>query len=360
MNDFDFYASVVATGTVLGLDETCDTGDLAVRLGYDRDEGEAQKAYPVRHLGLVESCWTGLGSGRWHGVSLAVRVFTLHYGDVVPPAVREAYGPFRSAVRFPEFRDELESRGLVLEELPTQPGWRWFVQPDSQTAIWVDDGEPDPRMPTQPGDVHGIRMPAALPVKPRSGALRDATAAVRRMSPEDRVRWLAKRQPAAGPDRADWWAELFGAVLARLHGPPAQRAEWGRFGLWLLRQAESTQPFPPARAALIQAGLVDTLHELGLRDALSGELPPAEDVVRDCLAAMPMSRADAVPPRFASPDPSYVRRWREMKNMVDAALPHLPRTIAPDLASELRAWADLRATPLPLPDRGSSWNRGLS
>ena len=135
MNDFDFYASVVATGTVLGLDETCDTGDLAFRLGYDRDEGDSQKAYPVRLLGLVESCWTGLGAGRWQGASLAVRVFTLHYGDAVPPVLRDAYGPFGNAVRFPELRAELETRGFGLEELPAQPGWRSFVQPESRTKI---------------------------------------------------------------------------------------------------------------------------------------------------------------------------------------------------------------------------------
>lgn len=64
---------------------------------------------------------------------------------------------------------------------------------------------------------------------------------------------------------------------------------------------------------------------------------------------MPMSLAEAVPPEFASPDAADVRRWREMKNMVDAALPHLPRTTAAGVVRELRDWAALRAAPLPAP-----------
>ena len=345
MNDLDFYASVVATGTVLGLDETSDTGDLAERLGYDREEGETQRAHPFRLLGFVESAFTRTRDRGWQGVGLTVRVRDLHYGDVVPPALSGLYGSFGNTVPFPELRDVLESRGFPLEEIPTgQEDWRRFRQPDSHAGIWVYDGDPDPDVPPRPGDVQSIRIPETAPGVPRGRSLHDATAAVRRLSPEERLRWLAKRQPAAGPERVEWWEELLSAASARLHGVSAQRLDWARFALWTLRQAESAHPFSPMRMACWKAGIAGTVHELGLRD----DVPSADEVIGDCLAAISMKLPDAAPPEFASPEPSAIRRRREMKNLVDVALPHLPRATA-GVADELREWFALRITPLPAP-----------
>ncbi|WP_328914445.1 MULTISPECIES: hypothetical protein [unclassified Streptomyces] len=97
MSDLEFYADVLRSGTVLGLDAHSMPEQVTAVLGKDFGEHRTREAM-IRDYGLIEFTWErGRADRTWRAVGFAVQVHRLETGgtEAVNPAIRAAYGPGR-------------------------------------------------------------------------------------------------------------------------------------------------------------------------------------------------------------------------------------------------------------------------
>ncbi|GAA2404603.1 hypothetical protein GCM10010420_35180 [Streptomyces glaucosporus] len=319
-----FFAEVVVTGTVRGAHADCSPEEVAELLGGDavevRDERQLTLGYD-----LAEFFWQRHGRGEpWQGTHFTVQAHRLH-----------------TPLHIDELRAALDRQGLPLADLgPDGLGCRRFERADSRVVVTADE---------ETGRVLAISAPGG-PGAAAGGAgdsARSAKQALRHLlhaSEEERRRWVRRRRPADGT-APNWWLHLCHQCEIQVRDRAGARAEWARLLVRLIRHGEETGDFDRAETACRLARKATELRVRGLADEVAGALPSADDLVRECLAAMPVPRED-VPTRdtveFARENLGAMRISRQARNLVAAALPHLERVRDPGLRAELTAWAEIR------------------
>ncbi|UNO38844.1 hypothetical protein [Streptomyces sp. MST-110588] len=143
MNSLNFFADVVASGTVLGASPTCGPDQVSEVLGTDYAENSGYSDSMWRDYGLAEFFWfRGSADAPWEGHHFSLQVHRLTQGpDVVAPAIRSVYGQeFGPTLAFDALAAVLRERGVPLEEIPdtaNAPYYRSFWQPQSCVEISV-------------------------------------------------------------------------------------------------------------------------------------------------------------------------------------------------------------------------------
>jgi hypothetical protein len=136
---------------------------------------------------------------------------------------------------------------------------------------------------------------------------------------------------------------LYQLIDVRIRSEPDRRTEWAARRLWLMRQAVSHGVFGATDTAIQVAAFVESVvREVGW---VSG-LPSADDVVTECLAALPTG-PDTI--RLLGPDRDLrsltideLRASRQAKNLINAAAWYLEVVEDLALAERLRGWLAMK------------------
>lgn len=142
------------------------------------------------------------------------------------------------------------------------------------------------------------------------------------------------------PDDTDvaWWIRVLAMIDRQIRLRDGdRRRRWVRQRLVEVRRAERAGAFAPHIVALQDACFVGGLYRDRIADDVADLLPRVDDLVRNCLAEIPMSQREV---RVARSTDAH--RIRDAFRLVDAAGPLCPHIVDPALASELRAWRRLR------------------
>jgi hypothetical protein len=160
-------------------------------------------------------------------------------------------------------------------------------------------------------------------------------------SDEDaRRQWLDHRQPA--PSEVNWWLHLLLLIDKRWDRRPSERAAWTRLTIWLLGQA-GRSVLGQGEAAERTAYYVAQMRDAGIA---ASSLPSADDVVRACLDAMPVS-LDYVAVLTDRRDLHMLERQemldsRRARKLLNAAERHQANLGDQDLTERLRAWLTIK------------------
>ncbi|MFD4672874.1 hypothetical protein ACFWNN_24320 [Lentzea sp. NPDC058450] len=313
----DFFADVLETGTVLGLDANLGPDVAAAVMGGLGGENRDGRSY-WRSYGLVEVGWyfrqRDLG---WQGQHLAVQAHRLAHGpEWVDDAVAARYGRFEGLMMFDELAVELARRqvGLVAIGGP-ESGLQEYWAPESQMTLYVGVGDE-----YRPGSVQKIftafGRDLTITFDGDHRIVWQQMKAVAAMPVEQRIRWAAEKAPA---DFRSWWRYCARLTAARTssHDEMPERQRFVEFVFWMWEHGRAENVYSDKEIAFLRAEFVARLDEL--HPELS--LPGNDDVVRACLehVSEPMRRDD--------------------KNLIDAARLHrhgLADTSAFDLIYERR------------------------
>ena len=312
----DCYVDVVASGSVRGADARCTPDDVTALLGTDFFE-HPQKDLLYRSYGpngLIDFWWQRWEpDGDWVG----------HYFSLKP---RRLEVPLLLA----DLRQAAQAAGCPLgEPVPDDSGgYVRCHRRESSIEVIADDDE---------GEVFSITANDFLPPpSPWSRqAVQDSLRHLLGIPDKDRRRWVERRMPEP-PELADWWGSLRRECSHQLDlAAPGERDAWVRLRLWLELHAAVSGAFDRADSAMNLAYVVDQLK---------APEPTADEVVRGCLDALPVARAD-VPTRdntaLARQNLDAMRISRGAKDLVDAALLCRDRVQDPELRAELAAWVQL-------------------
>lgn len=133
----EFYADVVETGTILGLDHNMGPDAATAILG----PGEDIDAYGTfrRSYSHIEIAWAHRRSAPgWSGLYFQVNPFVDNVERDLGKAVFAKYGKFRGPLMFDALRQELDNRGVELVEVESiEPDAQLFWQPQSQMKVEV-------------------------------------------------------------------------------------------------------------------------------------------------------------------------------------------------------------------------------
>ncbi|WP_086827090.1 hypothetical protein [Allokutzneria sp. NRRL B-24872] len=145
------------------------------------------------------------------------------------------------------------------------------------------------------------------------------------------------------PERVRRWARLLDQVDTRLRDRADGRVDWVRLKLTLIRKGRAMEVYSASEAAVRTAAFVAELHREGIADEVAEVLPSAEELVRACLAEIP------IPPErvltrgvLDDLDVDAIRTSRQAKILVEAAEQHRARLRDGRLAAELRSWSSLK------------------
>ncbi|SMD16143.1 hypothetical protein [Kibdelosporangium aridum] len=302
-----FFADIVETGTVLGVDADLDPSVVRRILGdfeYDNDNGESfWWGYDI-----VEIFWHRRASG--HGV------IGSHY-SVQTHRLNARNRP----LLFADLEAELTRRGVSLTPLPSKPlfeEYQEYWQPESRMALTV-------HLPC--GEVERIgsdyRQDHSQPDWGDHRAIYRSMKELVSFSPAARLRWIAKHKPAEYA--WSWWMRRIRTITWRATTTDAvrNREKWVDFGYWALEQCPSLD-VPAAMTAQAVAE-----YTANLEDA-QPEMRrlPADTVVRTCLAQITgkMDRTD--------------------KSLITAASLHRHAVTDPVLLAALDSWI-ARRTDIP-------------
>ncbi|NRQ37123.1 hypothetical protein HII36_35605 [Nonomuraea sp. NN258] len=336
VRDLDFFADLVTTGTVLGLDHTSALAEVEAVLGRDLS------AEPDGHrlncdFGLVEFGWQRDGAGRpWEVVHFGAQTHRLPWLVDSDHVLVPHYGRFRARLDFADLRAAVTARGFELEERGSSPvGCAHYWQPDSGMGLLVVTDEEEAGQGEPAGTVLKILGPQSRPVWERfvhrERAFRDQAAHLLTLSDAARAAWLDAREPEPGPERAGWWGYLRHVVERRaLDG---RRAGWPALGLALDRAAAERGVWPADEAA------VRVIVAILASAAEPGELDAA---VQRWLTVLPVTYAEAVRLCAARPGPAGIRTARRLRNQLHEVRDCVPRLASAALADEVRAWMELR------------------
>lgn len=234
----DFFADVVETGTIMGLDANMGPDAATAIMGTNCAETRDNTTF-WRVYGLVELSWRKrkrkLG---WAGEHFAVQAHRLDHAVTLDDAVRERYGDFAGPLTFTDLRAELGGRGVELVDL----GERGYWQPEAQVTVHVDDG-------------NVRQIVSAFGWTPSTGDTDQKAAwqqvkALADMAPEQRVRWGERKRP-------DWrhLGRLTAQYVSTWYDVP-DRPKFVALTEWLWQQA-----LTPAQTALARAEFVANLDE---------------------------------------------------------------------------------------------------
>nr|WTB32322.1 hypothetical protein OG781_25130 [Streptomyces sp. NBC_00830] len=198
MSDLEFYADVLRSGTVLGLDAHSTPEQVTAVLGSDFGEYRTRGAM-IRDFGLVEFTWERRRADRtWRGMGFAVQVHRLDTAgtEVVNPAIRAAYGMFPTVLpRLGEVRALPEAERWPLRELPgADSEFRELWQPESGVSVLAG-----PRRDVPSAD------PDELPVYRVGAPLTDGHAVARSMGSSSRRPALDRLEHLLGVPRKGGW-----------------------------------------------------------------------------------------------------------------------------------------------------------
>lgn len=354
MSDLEFYADVLRSGTVLGLDAHSTPEQVAAVLGTDFGEYRTRGAM-IRGYGLVEFTWERRRADRtWRGVGFAVQVHRLETAstEVVNAAIRAAYGVFPSAPpRLGAVRAQLGAERWPLRDVPgADPEFRELWQSESGVSVLAG---PQQNAPSSGSDDLSVYRIAALPTVGqavvRSQGSFSRRPALDRLdhllgaTPDERLDWLARREPGPEKGRANWWLYHLQVIDFRISQPGENQGSWIELKLWLLDRGERQGLFTTLATVESRAWFVARLHDryAPLPDRVT--VPEADTLVRDCLAAIPCTPADlARCCDLHSCSRAELLRSRQARNLIRAAEQHRSRLRDPLLAAHLDDWSTLR------------------
>ncbi|MEV6241753.1 hypothetical protein [Lentzea sp. NPDC051838] len=270
----DFFADVVHSGTVLGVDANLGPDAVSAVLG-DFGENRNGRSY-WRSYGIVEMAWydrkRGLGL---KGEHWAVQAHRLAYDVPLEKAIVARYGEFSGLQMFDELQAELEGRGVGLVELGgPEFGHQRYWQPDAQVTLHVsvdDDPGAVQKIFSAFGEDHTIKFDGD------SKAAWQQMKAVCAMTEEQRARWVEKKRP---DDFRSWWRYCTRLTTARTElGDVGDRAAFVELVFWMLEFGRTHDVFTPAEVAYRRADFAAHLDELHPEEVI-----PGHDVLVDaCL-----------------------------------------------------------------------------
>jgi hypothetical protein len=287
--DTEFFADVVTTGTVHGVDS--EVGPDVVNRVLGTDYGENVDGSSVCHsYELAEFFWYR----RPRGMGWQAHHFTV-----------QAHRLDRRS-RFADLRAELDRRGLRLTEVGQwNDDYQQFWQPSTEMTVLVQAGS---------DEVWKIASAfrADLGLSDKFGARRKAVLRtmdhVRGLSEPERLAWLERENPDA-----DWWRHCCVTIAAHAltWDKLAERESWTRFALWALARDVLPPAWAAVKVAELWADLVNRLPDT------YPSVPSADAVVATCLRFVTgtMSRADknlidmAALHRHALEDTTALDKW---------------------------------------------------
>lgn len=289
----DFFADVVQTGTILGVDANMGPDAVSAVLGDDFGENRDGRMY-WRSYGLVEMSWydrmRGLGL---MGEHWAVQAHRLAYDLPLDQAIVARYGRFGGLQMFDELRVELARRGVGLIELGgPEFGHQRYWQPDTQVTLYVsveDDAGAVRKIFSAFGDDHTITFEGD------HKAVWQQMKEVCAMPDAQRVRWAGKKRP---DDFRSWWRYCTRLTAARTaQDDVSDLAAFVEFVFWMWEFGLAHDVYAPEEVVYRQAVFAARMDEL------HPEVPlPSHDVLVDaCL------------------DHVSERMTRDDKNLIDAA-----------------------------------------
>lgn len=286
----DFFADVVQTGTVLGLDANLGP-DVATEVmgGLGGENRSGRSCW--RSYGLVEVGWyfrqRGLG---WRGVHLAVQAHRLVHGpEVVDDAVAAAYGQFDGLMMFDELEAELSDRGVELVKVGgPEFGNQLYWQPDAQVTVYVGV---DPEF--RPGSVQKIftafGQDLGISFDGDHKVVWQQMKAVAELPEDQRIRWVARNAPE---DFRSWFRYCARLTAARTssHDAMHERARFVEFVFWLWDFGLAESVYTAGEVAYLRAEFVARLDEL----YPELKVPSHDALVDACLDHVrePMARED--------------------------------------------------------------------
>ncbi|MET9269994.1 hypothetical protein [Kribbella sp. NPDC003557] len=346
MADVDFFVDVMVSGAILGVGLTDSPAEVARVLGGDFVE-DRERLRLRRDYGLVEVFWARRsGSEGWQPDGFTVQAHRLASITVAETFVHR-YGAFGRRLRFARLNAELDRLGYHLQEItkPVDAGYRRFWLAESRTSLVVTTSA---SAQVDVGDVWSISAPhppeavAADRLSGQRHTVRDGLSHLLRLNEHQRERWLDRRQPAQ-QDRANWWLYLLLVIDDQLHNQPGQQTQWAGLKFWLLRQGCDRAVFTQAETADRLAYSRLRLRRAGVDSAV---LPPADEVVRACLDAIPagLYEVAVLDDRrdLRHLDMTQMRQSRQARTLVSAAQWHLDDVQDPHLAARLREWIDIK------------------
>ncbi|MCP3803906.1 hypothetical protein NLX83_32025 [Allokutzneria sp. A3M-2-11 16] len=145
------------------------------------------------------------------------------------------------------------------------------------------------------------------------------------------------------PERVRRWAQLLEQVDSRIRERAGGRVDWVRLKLNLIRKGRAMEVYSAAEAAVRTAGFVAELHRGGMAEEVAEVLPSAEELVRACLAEIPIPPERALTRGVLDDlDVTAIRNSRQARILVDAAEQHAARLRDPRIAAQLRRWTALK------------------
>ncbi|WP_433890554.1 hypothetical protein [Streptomyces sp. CA-111067] len=354
MSDLEFYADVLSSGTVLGLDAHSTPEQVTAVLGTDFGEHRTREVM-TRDFGLVEFTWERRRADRtWRGVGSAVQVHRLETvgPEVVNPAIRAAYGPFSSAIpRLGEIRALLDAERWPLRDVPgADPEFHELWQPESEVFVLAGPRRSSLSCGTDDLPLYRIGAPLTLGqavVRSQGSASRrpalDRLDHLLRATPEEQLNWLARHGPAPEEGRTNWWLYHLQVIDFRISQEGENQGSWIGLKLRLLDEGERQGLFTTLATVESRAWFVAALHDryAPLPDDVT--VPEADTLVRDCLAAIPGTPADlARRSDLHLCSRAELLRSRQAGNLIRAAEQHRGRLRDPLLAARLDEWSNLR------------------
>ncbi|MFC0551581.1 hypothetical protein ACFFHJ_11890 [Planotetraspora thailandica] len=350
MDDLDFFADLMITGTMLGLDHTSTRPDVEEALGHDCTF-EAPSGM-ISDFGLVEfGWWRGRADDEWAVTYFGAQTHRLPWltgTKQIESALADRYGVFRPRLDFGELHSAVQARGFTLAELPSpNDGMIEYWEPTSRMGLLVV-ADPE-EWEELPGTVLKMLGPenghVYLLFQGREQAFRSYADHLLTLREPDLVAWLDRREPGAEPGRTNWWAYLRNVVARRTGHTPAQEARWRRLGFVLDRHAAERGIDTADEAAVTLIGSLTEARARGMADGL-----PTMDQAAERWLAATTTLAHATRLCADRPlDPDGVRLSRRLRNQIHLIQPCLPYITSAALADELRAWIELKPALLRLP-----------
>ncbi|TKK85255.1 hypothetical protein FDA94_26665 [Herbidospora galbida] len=330
MGGLDFFADLVVTGTVLGLDHTSERPDVEAVFG--REFAADVPRDVISDFGLVEFGWARGGPRRTWEVAYfgaqAHRLPELTADHGIESVLVERYGAFPSRLDAGELLSAVRARGFALRERSSHDdGCVEYGEPTSRIGfLAVSDAR---AYDEPPGTVLKVLGPTVF-----SGRLQRFAGYARHiltLSDQDLRRWLDRREPEAEPGRGDWWAGLRAVVARQTGGRPEETVRWRRLGMALDRHAVERGVDTP------DEGAVNLIIALGRVRA--DDLPSMDEAVERWLAAAPPLAEAARLCARRLVDPDDIRLARRLRSQIHAIEPCAPFLTSSD---ELRAWVELK------------------
>ncbi|WP_067172017.1 hypothetical protein [Microtetraspora niveoalba] len=223
MSDLDFFADLMITGTVLGLDHTSGPAEVEEVLGRDRTF-EASSGM-ISDFGLIEfGWWRDRPQDEWAVTYFGAQTHRLPWladGDQVESALVARYGRFRPRLDVGDLLAAVEARGFTLRERPGyNDGCVEYWEPTSRMGLLAVTDPDEWEEPA--GTVLKMLGPGSgnawLSFQGREQAFTDYADHALSLSEPELARWLDGREPRVEPTRTDWWACLRNTVARRTEG----------------------------------------------------------------------------------------------------------------------------------------------